>query len=125
MSYELEACQYELEVEREEKAELKERIELLESMVKAFQHEGQILRAENEELANALKDATHQVDIKRKIINGLKLNNSALTVERNELIQEISDIKHMSMFEFAQKYCSDEENAKAGRAFAEDLLGGA
>ena len=125
MSYEAEALAYELEVAREEKADLKERVELLENMIKAFQLEGQVLRDENEQLTKDLDDACHQLDIKRKIINGLKLNNSALTVERNELIQEISDIKHMSMFEFASKYCSDEENSKAGRAFAKDLLGGA
>ena len=125
MSYELEACQYELEVEREEKAELKERIDLLEGMVKAFQHEGQILRDENEQLTKDLKAAFRQISAKKRLVVGLKENNRTLTDERKALIQEISDIKHMSMFEFASKYCSDEENAKDGRAFAKDLLGGA
>ena len=29
----------------------------------------------------------------------------------------------MSMFEFASKYCSEEEQGNAGRAFARSLLG--
>ena len=42
--------------------------------------------------------------------------------ECNNLWAELFDIKHMSMWEFASKYCKDElENA--GKQFARDLLG--
>ena len=45
--------------------------------------------------------------------------------ECNRLWGELFTIKHMSMFEFAAKYCKDEELEDAGRQFAKELLGGA
>lgn len=68
--------------------------------------------------------------------NGLKLNNSKLTQERNDLIDEnfkrieesnrlfgeLQDIKSLSMFEFADKYCNDDELEKAGRQLAHELI---
>ena len=70
--------------------------------------------------------------------NGLMLNNSILTQERNDLIDEnlkrieesnrlfgeLQDIKALSMFEFANIYCSDEEHEEAGHQLARSLLGG-
>ena len=58
-----------------------------------------------------------------RMTNGVKLNNSKLTLERNELINELQSIKSLSMFEFASRYCSEEEQGNAGRAFARELLG--
>ena len=69
-------------------------------------------------------------------INALKLNNAKLTEERNELIDEnfkrieesnrlfgeLQDIKSLSMFEFADKYCNDDELEKAGRQLAHELI---
>ena len=59
-----------------------------------------------------------------RMVNGLKLNNSKLTIERNQLVEELQTIKAMSMFEFSAKYCSPEQQAKDGEAFAKALLGG-
>ena len=45
--------------------------------------------------------------------------------ECNRLFGELMDIKSLSMFEFANKYCNDDELEEAGHAFARELLGGA
>lgn len=57
-----------------------------------------------------------------RFIKALKLNNSQLTVERNQLQNELDHIKSMSMFEFGNKYASDESLEADGRAFAKSLL---
>ena len=44
--------------------------------------------------------------------------------ECNQLFGELQDIKSMSMFEFASKYCKDEQLEADGKAFSEALLGG-
>ncbi len=58
-------------------------------------------------------------------VNALRLNNRALTKERNELQTELDRVKSMSMFEFGNTYASDESLEADGRAFAKALLGGA
>jgi hypothetical protein len=55
------------------------------------------------------------------MVKGLKLHNHQLTVERNTLLDELTTIKNMSMFEFAAKYCSDNELEEAGHALARSL----
>ena len=45
----------------------------------------------------------------------------ARIVECNRLWGELQDIKHLSMFEFADKYCSSEDLEEAGHAFARSL----
>lgn len=59
-----------------------------------------------------------------KCVEALKLNNSKLTVERNNAITELDKIKSMSMFEFSTNYCTAEQQEADGRAFAKALLGG-
>ena len=59
----------------------------------------------------------------RHLKNGVKLNNSKLTIERNKLLNELDRIKSMSMFEFANTYCSNESLEEAGHMLAKDLLG--
>lgn len=59
----------------------------------------------------------------RHMKNGVKLNNSKLTIERNKLLNELDRIKSMSMFEFANTYCSNESLEEAGHMLAKDLLG--
>lgn len=59
----------------------------------------------------------------RHMKNGVKLNNSKLTIERNKLLNELDRIKSMSMFEFANNYCSNESLEEAGHQLARDLLG--
>ena len=59
----------------------------------------------------------------RHMKNGVKLSNSKLTIERNKLLNELDRIKSMSMFEFANTYCSSESLEEAGHMLAKDLLG--
>ena len=59
----------------------------------------------------------------RQMNKGIKLNNSKLTLERNELLKELTEIKNMSMFEFGNKYCNSESLEEAGHMLAKDLLG--
>lgn len=58
-----------------------------------------------------------------RFIKALKLNNSNLTLERNQLVAELDSIKSMSMFEFANKYCSESDHEAAGHLLARSLLG--
>ena len=63
-------------------------------------------------------------DFLQRMANGLRLNNQMLTKERNDLIDELTSIKGMSMFEFGNKYGTEESLSEDGRAFARALLGG-
>lgn len=56
-------------------------------------------------------------------IRALKLQNEELTVERNALLDELTTIKNMSMFEFGNTHCSTESLEADGKAFARSLLG--
>lgn len=83
------------------------------------------LREENETLKE-------KVSIQRRMIDGLKLCSSKSSLEHNEmadeirrLSQELQTIKSMGVWEFANKYCTDEENSEAGKQLAKSLLGGA
>lgn len=60
---------------------------------------------------------------KEMMLKGLKLNNSALTLERNNALDELSKIKAMNMYEFGAKYNTSEQQEEAGRAFAREMLG--
>ena len=68
-------------------------------------------------------ELARQTERQSRFIKALKLNNSQLTVERNELQKGLNHIKSMSMFEFGNKYASDESLEADGRAFARSLLG--
>lgn len=96
--------------------ELEEKNKLLES-------ENAQLKADNSVLGNELTyfkeycaDLENEVNRKERMINGLKLNNSSLTIERRELIAKIQDMQN------TRKYLTAED---AGKAFARELLGGA
>ena len=54
-----------------------------------------------------------EVDIKSRMVEGLKLNNSSLTTERNILIKKIDEVKRGL----------DCEDVGKGRQFARELLG--
>ena len=85
------------------------------------------LEEQAEELTNfisEIEDLEYKVDRLNRIKNGLRINNSALTLERNTLVDELNHIKSMSMFEFSNKYCTVEQQEADGRAFARALLGG-
>jgi predicted RNase H-like nuclease (RuvC/YqgF family) len=73
------------------------------------------------ELRAELDQVQAKAERDRRIINGLKINNSALTLERNRLVEELNTIKSMSMFEFGNRYCSNESLEADGHAFARAL----
>ena len=56
-----------------------------------------------------------------RFIKALKLNNSKLTLERNNSIDELNRIKALGMYEFANKYCSTQELEEAGHQLARSL----
>ena len=64
-------------------------------------------------------------DFLERCVKALKLNNAKLTDERNQYLDELTTIKGMSMFEFGNKYGTEESLSEDGRAFARALLGGA
>ena len=68
-----------------------------------------------------IEDLEYQVDKLNRMKNGLRINNSALTLERNTLLDELTRIKNMSMFEFGNTYCSSESLEADGHAFARSL----
>jgi hypothetical protein len=79
------------------------------------------------ELQNVKKERDHykwQAKRTRKMLDGVKLNNGALTIERNKLVAELNSIKAMSMFEFSSTYGTPEQQEADGKAFAKALLGG-
>ena len=57
-----------------------------------------------------------------KCVNALKLNLSKTTQERNEAIDKLHKIQNMSMWDFADKYCSEDQLEEDGRLFARELL---
>ena len=65
-----------------------------------------------------------KLEQKQRMLKGVKLNNGKLTIERNKLLEELVEIKKLSMFEFGNRYCSSESLEEDGHAFARALLGG-
>ena len=66
----------------------------------------------------------------KRMINALKIRQSEKAIESKKmsdeilrLSRELQTIKNMGVWEFANTYCSDEENAEAGSALARSLLG--
>lgn len=59
-----------------------------------------------------------------RMVKALKLNNAKITRERNEALDKLHQIQQMSMFEFGNRYCSNESLEADGKAFARSLLGG-
>ena len=60
-----------------------------------------------------------------KCVKALKLNLSKTTQERNDAIDKLHKIQQMSMFEFGNRYCSQESLEADGHAFARSLgIGG-
>ena len=97
--------------------EQKEQIEFLQNECKEYheivKHQEETIRAQNKTISNITR-----------VKLGLKLNNKELTDERNALIDELTTIKRMSMFEFSNAYSTVEQQEADGRAFARALLGG-
>ena len=91
--------------------------------------ENEKLKADNKIIGNELtyfKERT--ADLEDKVHDLKKEYDEFYTEEYmkridecNRLWGELFDIKHMSMWEFANKYCSDEELEEAGHAFGRSL----
>ena len=98
--------------------------------LKELEEENEQLKANNQLMADELTyfkeycaDLEDKVNRNERMIRGLKINNSSVTLERNNLLSEIEAIKRMPMFEFAAKYCNNDELEEAGHALARSLLG--
>jgi len=96
--------------------------------VQTLREQNRKLILENEEYHEMLKsemdknqDLTNQLDLQVRFKMGLKFSNRRLTQQRNELQEELDTIKSMGMFEFANKYCNDNELEEAGHALARSL----
>ena len=90
------------------------------------------LLMENEELKERIDGLEKKVQWQRRFINGSKFRLKRVSDERNkfvekniELERELAEIKKMGMYEFASKYCTDEQMEKDAKAFARNLgIGG-
>ena len=105
---------------------------------KRLQQDMKILGSELTYFKELCADLENEVNRKEEMIQGLKANNKKLSSERNDLLNEtfkrieesnrlfgeLQDIKALSMFEFAAKYCNNDELEEAGKAFAQSLIGG-
>lgn len=76
----------------------------------------------------ALREQNEQLILENERLNrmkrGLMINNSKLTLQRNELVDELNSIKSMGVWEFTNTYCDAERQEAAGHEFARALLGG-
>ena len=84
--------------------------------------------AELEGLIESNRELAVKCERQTSFIKALKLSNSKLTLERNDLCdkvtalsRELQDIKQLSMFEFGNIYCSSESLEDAGHALARSL----
>ena len=107
-------------------ADLENEVNRKESMVNGLRLNLKSTTAERNEYCkkcNALsKELTEE---KQKYNEFYETEYIARIEECNRLFGELMDIKSLSMFEFANKYCNDDELEEAGHAFARELLGGA
>ena len=81
------------------------------------------LKIHEQMLVEQNKELKARNEFLERCVEALKLNNSKITAERNNAIDELNRIKSMSMFEFGNTYCSDDSLAADGKAFARSLLG--
>lgn len=95
---------------------LQDRVEFLQGIVKQQQEYIDEIEDENTSLIK-------NIDRKRMLINRLKINNQNLTNERNQVVDELNRIKSMGVFEFAENYCTPDQQVEAGHQLARQLLG--
>ena len=93
----------------------------LEEKNKFLENENTQLKADNSVLSHELTyfkelcaDLEDEVNRKTSMLKSVKYNNRNLTLERNELLATIQDMKN------TRKYLTSED---AGKAFARELLG--
>ena len=81
----------------------------------------QELQEQNAQLTKENEELQARNDFLQKMCNGVKLNNSKLTQERNNAVDELNRIKALGMYEFADKYCTSDELEEAGHQLARSL----
>lgn len=81
----------------------------------------QELQEQNAQLTKENKELQARNDFLQRMCNGVKLNNSKLTQERNNAVDELNRIKALGMYEFADKYCTSDELEEAGHQLARSL----
>lgn len=93
-------------------------IETLCQKINTLENKNRQLEAENEQLILKNKELKKQYDdfYEKEYMKRIE--------ECNNLWSELFDIKHMSVWEFANKYCNDDQLEEAGYALARSLLGG-
>ena len=79
--------------------------------IQKLEETNRILRKENDNLILKIKELKRQLDEATD-------ENLMRIEESNRLFNELFEIKHMSMWEFADKYCSDKDMEEAGHALA-------
>ena len=89
--------------------------EALKELVSQLQDDNEILTKSNESLL-------HETHKQKQMINGLKLNNSKLTLERNRLQSEVDRLNH-KLQNVTIWDLSDTEQERAGHMLARELLG--
>jgi len=86
--------------------------------IQKLEETNRILRKENDNLILKIKELKRQLDEATD-------ENLMRIEESNRLFNELFEIKHMSMWEFADKYCSDKDMEEAGHALARSFgIGG-
>lgn len=95
------------------------------NFIRALKSDNSALTTERNELHEKLHAKTQELaDQKREYEEFYEKEYMARIDECNRLWGELFDIKHMSMWEFANKYCSSQELEEAGHQLARSLLGG-
>ena len=97
-----------------------------------LEKENQQLKANNKIMADELTyfkeytaDLEDQVaELKKQYDDFYEKEYMKRIDECNKLWGELFDIKHMSVWEFANKYCNEKQLEEAGHEFARSLLGG-
>ena len=87
--------------------------------IEAIEQEKEELKAQNEFLQK------RNTELKKQYDDFYVEEYMKRIDECNDLWSELFEIKHMSVWEFANKYCNDSQLEEAGKAFAKELLGGA
>lgn len=99
---------------------------------KMLVEENKQLKQDNKVLGNELTYFKEQCadledkvrDLKKQYDDFYEKEYLARIDECNRLWGELFDIKHMSVWEFANKYCNDKDLEQTGHELAKSLLGG-
>ena len=94
--------------------ELEEKNKILENKNKQLKADNKVLGSELTYFKEYSADLEYEVNKKDRMVRGLKLNNSSLTLERKELLAKIHNMEN------THKYLTSDD---VGKHLAMDLLG--